>query len=259
MTEPDREVFRGYAKFYDRLYADKDYVAECRFLERVFAKNGVTHGASVLDLGCGTGGHLIPMARSGYDVTGVDRSREMISIAEAKTLSEGLTPSLLVADVRDLALGRTFDAVVAMFAVVGYQLSNRDLASMFSVARDHLDVGGLFVFDAWFGPAVLTEKPEVKRKMIPLDDGETLVRVATPTLDVIAQTVRVDYTLEREGAGGSVHEVAESHTVRFLFAQEVAYFLEVAGFEVSGLMPFMREGEVPTSQDWNVTWVARAV
>jgi SAM-dependent methyltransferase len=252
-------VFRDYAEFYDSLYADKDYVVEVRSLERIFSEHGVDHGASVLDLGCGTGGHVIPLAQAGYRVTGVDRSPEMISIAREKAEIAGVDPALLVGDVRDISLDATFDAVISMFAVVGYQLTNHDLAAMFSVARRHLGVGGVFTFDAWFGPAVLAQKPEVKRKEVALDDGGTLVRVATPTLDVVAQTVRVDYHLVRDRRQGAVEEVEESHTMRFLFAQETAYMLEIAGFEVASLTPFGREGAKPTENDWNVSWVARAI
>lgn len=253
------QVFRDYARFYDSLYEDKDYSTECAFVERILTAHGVREGASILDLGCGTGGHAIPLAQAGHSVTGVDLSREMITIAEGKAVAAGVEPILLVGNACELEIGRTFDAVISMFAVVGYQLSNHDLASMFAVARKHLARGGVFTFDAWFGPAVLTEQPEVKSKLVRLADGGTICRVATPTLDVVAQTVRVDYRLERDTDHGLVEEVQESHTMRFLFAQEVAYFLEIAGFEVVDLMPFMREGETPTAADWNVTWVARAV
>lgn len=252
-------AFREYAQFYDSIYADKDYVAECRFVERIFSANGVPAGARILDLGCGTGGHVIPLMRAGRDVTGVDLSEDMITIAREKAAAEGLDPQLIVGDARTLDLGRRFDAIISMFAVVGYQLSNDDLAAMLAVARRHLDIGGIFTFDAWFGPAALTVKPEKRRKAVQLDDGTELVRMASPTLDVIAQTVRVDYEIVHTGAGGAGGEVAESHTMRFLFAQEIAYFLRVAGFEVVELMPFMQEGVTPTADDWNVTWVARAI
>lgn len=259
-SSPEPSVFRGYAQFYDSLYADKDYSAECEHLERIFETHGVRRGGRVLDLGCGTGGHVIRLACAGHHVTGVDRSSEMIEIARQKAAAAGVDPRLVVSDVCDLELGQKFDAVISMFAVVGYQLDNADLAAMLAVARRHLEAGGVFVFDAWFGPAVLTERPEVKRKTVSLPDGGTLIRVAKPTLDVVAQTVRVDYDLVSEdGARQPTGEVSESHTMRFLFAQEVAYFLRVAGFEVASLTPFMREGIAPTEQDWNVTWVARAV
>lgn len=251
-------VFREYAEFYDTLYIDKDYAAECRLIQSILTEHGVREGGSILDLGCGTGGHAIPLARAGYDVTGVDLSTEMIRIARDKIAEAGVPIQLLVGDARDFNAGRTFDAVIAMFAVVGYQLTNEDLSALFSVARSHLEPGGIFTFDAWFGPAVLSVRPERRSKVVRLDDGGNLTRTATPVVDVVAQTVRVDYELDRESADGAITRIQESHTVRFLFAQEVAYFLQVAGFEVVDLMPFMKPGLVPTAEDWNVTWTARA-
>ena len=52
-------VFDRYARFYDVLYRDKDYAAECRYLERIFDRHSPRRVRSVLDLGCGTGGHAL--------------------------------------------------------------------------------------------------------------------------------------------------------------------------------------------------------
>jgi len=259
MSGSGGEVFRSYAKFYDAIYADKDYEAECRFVEALLAYHGVAGGSAILDLGCGTGGHVLPLARAGWRITGVDRSEDMLAIARRKLEAAGATAEFIEGDIRTLRLGRTFGAVISMFAVVGYQLTNQDLTATFRTARAHLAPGGIFTFDAWFGPAVLTERPEAKAKTVREPDGRMLTRVATPTLDVVAQTVRVEYELTEEGAIGETGDVVESHAMRFLFAQETAYFLEVAGLEVVGFMPFMHPCETPTEHDWNVTWVARAI
>jgi SAM-dependent methyltransferase len=252
-------VFGAYAAFYDELYADKDYSAEVRALRDVFSLHRVGSGVAVLDLGCGTGGHAIPLSQAGYQVTGVDRSPEMVEVARQKALGAGVSPHLVVGDVRTVALGETFDVVISMFAVVGYMLTNEDLASMFATARRHLECGGLFVFDAWFGPAVLTQRPEFKRKEVALAGGGLLVRTAIPFLDVVTETVRVDYRVVRHQGGRDVETVEESHTMRFMFAQGIAYMLQVAGFEVLELAPFGAPGVTPTESDWNVSWVARAV
>jgi len=63
-----------YAGTYDALYQDKDYEAECDFLQQVFARYAQAPIRAILDLGCGTGGHALPLARRGYALTGVDRS-----------------------------------------------------------------------------------------------------------------------------------------------------------------------------------------
>lgn len=253
------EVFGAYAGFYDALYADKDYEAECDFLVDVFAQQGVTPGATVLDLGCGTGGHVIPLARRGFRVAGVDRAEGMVERARAKAAEEGVEAEFVVGDVRSVDLGRRFDAVVSMFAVVSYQLTNEDLAAMFAVARRHLEPGSPFVFDAWFGPAVLIEQPEPRTKVVRMPDGDSITRAARPTLDVVSQTVEVAYDVTRERDGRVVERTAEAHHMRFLFAQEIRFFLEQARFRQVALGPFMDLSRPPTGADWNVSVVATAV
>lgn len=68
----------GYASVYDLLYQDKDYAGECDLLTRLFADFGASPIGSVLDLGCGTGGHAMPLARRGFRVTGVDAAPAML-------------------------------------------------------------------------------------------------------------------------------------------------------------------------------------
>jgi hypothetical protein len=146
-----------------------------------------------------------------------------------------------------------------MFAVVSYQLTNADLAAMFSTARRHLEQGGLFVFDGWFGPAVLTERPEVKTKVVTEPSGDTITRVARPVLDIVAQTVEVNYDVARERDGRLIEKTSESHAMRFLFAREIELFLSAAGFELVAFGPFMELDRTITEHDWNFSAVARAV
>jgi SAM-dependent methyltransferase len=252
-------AFGAYAGFYDALYADKDYEAEVEFLFEVFSAQGVSATASVLDLGCGTGGHVIPLVQRGFRVTGVDRSAEMLARAQAKADVAGASVTLLEGDVRDVDAGGPFDVVTSMFAVVSYQLTNADLAAMFSTARRHLEQGGLFVFDGWFGPAVLTERPEVKTKVVTEPSGDTITRVARPVLDIVAQTVEVNYDVARERDGRLIEKTSESHAMRFLFAREIELFLSAAGFELVAFGPFMELDRTITEHDWNFSAVARAV
>jgi predicted TPR repeat methyltransferase len=72
---------RAYAEIYDWLYSDKDYAGECDLLEELFRRCSGREIQSILDLGCGTGGHAFPLADRGYQVLGVDRSADMIAQA----------------------------------------------------------------------------------------------------------------------------------------------------------------------------------
>lgn len=251
------EAFGAYADVYDALYADKDYESEVRFVTDVFSEYGVKAGAAVLDLGCGTGGHAIPLARRGYHVTGVDLSPEMVAQAIAKAERALVPAEFTVGDVRDVRLDRTFDAVVSMFAVLSYQLTDADLEAAFETVARHLAPGGLFVFDVWFGPAVLSQRPEPRTKTVATSDGGAITRVATPELDVVDQTVRVDYEISRSRAGVVLDSGRESHTVRFFFVREVRRLLASAGLELLAFGPFMDLSRRPTTDDWYISVVAR--
>lgn len=255
------EVFGAYAGFYDALYADKDYEAEVEFLARVFAAHGVPAGGSVLDLGAGTGTHALALAARGWRVTGVDRAAAMVVQARAKAAEAGVTTVRFIeGDVRSVDLGTTVDTVISMFAVVSYQLTDADLAAMFATARRHLREGGVFVFDCWHGPAVLALHPAVTTKEVVLPEGGRITRVAHPEHDEAAHTVTVAYEVTRAAADGTVVEqTQESHTVRYLFAEEIRRLLAGADFELAALGPFGDLSREANEGDWNVSVVARAV
>ncbi len=123
MTQQSRVFGRDYAAAYDDLYQDKDYVAECDLIERVFEMYGQGPTRRVLDLGCGTGGHAVILAKRGYDVVGVDRSPEMLAHARAL----GSSARFELGEIASVDLGETFDAALMMFAVLGYQVGNADV------------------------------------------------------------------------------------------------------------------------------------
>src|SRR5438309_10218919 len=112
---PMSDIFDGSADFYDALYASKDYPGECDYLEEIFRRYDQRRVRTVVDIGCGTGGHALLLAGRGYDVTGVDRSPKMLRSARAKAASVPLNGRIRFeeGDLRTLALERTFDAAVA--------------------------------------------------------------------------------------------------------------------------------------------------
>ncbi len=81
---------KEYSTAYDSLYHDKDYEKECEFIEDVLSKSSIKV-RRILDLGCGTGGHALLLAKKGYAVVGVDRSAEMLEFARQRAKDEGLS------------------------------------------------------------------------------------------------------------------------------------------------------------------------
>jgi SAM-dependent methyltransferase len=222
-------MFDEYAQLYDLCNADKDYGKEADYVAGLIRSH--RPGAkNLLDLGSGTGTHALLLAQLGFKVTGAERSSGMAEIARHKSSRGGEPVEFVVADMRTLRLGRTFDVVTSLFHVMSYQVSDEDFAAALGTARAHLRKGGIFVFDFWYGPAVLADPPEIRTKSIERD-GMHITRRAEPDHDERARTVNVNYTLQVRDSGSS-REVRENHPMRYFFLPEIMSMLDVAGFKL---------------------------
>lgn len=250
----------GYAAAYDALYLTKDYAGECDLIEEIFRSYAKEPIASVLDLGCGTGNHALELAGRGYEMAAVDVSPHMLAEAERKLRASSLggKVSFHEADIRDFNLDRQFDAIVVMFAVLGYQLENDDVLRTLRNARNHIKKDGLLVFDVWHGPAVLRERPAQRLKTIKTEHGEIL-RASGGTLDVNRHVCTVDIRIWNLENDRVVSRTEESHTQRYFFPLELQLFLEDSGFEPIRLGAFPQFQQDPDESTWNVLQVARAI
>jgi len=253
------EVFGSlYADIYDSVYRGKNYDEECSIIRRLFNSYGDGSISSILDLGCGTGNHALRLADLGYRVAGVDRSEEMLDIARVKAEEKSLPVTLYHGDIKDVAINQTFDAAILMFAVLGYQVTNDDLIQTLRNIRRHLRMGGLLIFDVWYGPAVLSQKPGERVSVVEGEDT-TIIRLSSGVLDTFRHICDVHFKVYKIERGRLVDETMEVHRMRFFFPQEIAFFLESAGFEMVHMGPFPEyEGEL-NELTWNAVVVARGV
>jgi SAM-dependent methyltransferase len=246
-------VFDAYARYYDLLYDDKDYAAEAKYVATHIRKQ-LPGAKNILELGCGTGAHAAHLARLGFDVRGIDLSVTMLARADARKATlpaeEAGRLSFAYGDVRTVRTGTTYDAVISLFHVMSYQTTNADLEAAFETAAAHLTTGGLFLFDFWYGPAVLTQKPEVRVKR--LADGHIKVtRIAEPVMRVNENTVDVNYTVFiEENETGKVEQLRETHRMRYLFLPEVEKALKGCGFQLLRSHAWMTDDPL-SSEDWS--------
>lgn len=249
-------VFGNYSRYYNLFYRDKDYAGEAGYVHDLIRKHS-PQAKTLLDLGCGTGRHALHLSGKGYEVAGVDRSEEMLAIAGGH-LSQGpeKAVSFHLGDLRSVRLGRTFDAVVSLFHVMSYQTGNDDLRDAFATAREHLSPGGVFVFDAWYGPAVLTDRPTVRVKRME-DEEIEVIRIVEPVMHPDANIVDSNYqVLVRDKESGSVEELRETHRMRYLFRPEIELLLAEAGLHLVEASEWMT-GRPPGFNTWGVCFVAR--
>jgi SAM-dependent methyltransferase len=247
--------FRHYARYYDLLYGGKDYLGESQFVHERLAASGVS-GGRMLELGCGTGRHAIAFAELGWQVKGFDLSAEMVSCAKRRAAKLKLSVKRKVAfgvgDVRKLRCSEIYDAAVSLFHVMGYQTTNQALSDCVHTAASHLRRGGLFLFDFWFGPAVLTERPSTRVRRI-ADERMVVTRIAEPQLDAARNLVEIDFDIFVEDKRSkSFDRFHEHHCVRYFFLPELEQMLSLHDFEVLGHGRWLetREPDFTTWYGW---------
>lgn len=245
-------VFDTYARYYDLLYRDKDYVAEAEYVASCI-RQYAPHATRILELGCGTGAHAEHLARLGYEVHGIDMSESML--ARAASRRAALPPELAArvsfshGDVRSIRTGETYGAVISLFHVMSYQTANADIAAALETAAAHLARGGIFLFDFWYGPAVLSQRPEVRVKRLE-DAAIKVTRIAEPAMHVNENVVDVNYTVFVElKATRQVEQIHEQHRMRYLFLPELKQLLANGGFDVLGQYRWM-DTKAPDETAW---------
>lgn len=225
------EVFQDYAYYYNSFYKDKDYKAEARQIDCLIKKYS-NNVKCIINYGCGTGRHDIELSKLGYQCTGIDLSPVMIDVAKKNCICDNRNIDFSVADIRTYEPMKKFDAVISLFHVMSYQNSNEDILAVFTSVRKALEKGGLFIFDVWYGPGVLSDKPVVRVKEIE-DQDNRLIRIARPIMHDKSNVVDVCYevfVIDKKTSQTKV--INETHSMRYFFRPELEYFLGETRFEV---------------------------
>ena len=140
------EAYTGFAEVYDVFQDNVPYEEWCSYVTGLLKEYQVMDGL-VLDLGCGTGSLTGLMARSGYDMIGIDNSGEMLQIAMNKRNASGLDILYLLQDMRGFELYGTVKAVISICDSMNYIMEYQELVEVFRLVKNYLDPKGVFIFD----------------------------------------------------------------------------------------------------------------
>lgn len=221
-------------------------------------------GRRVLEAGCGTGRVLLPLARGGCQVVGLDASPAMVRLCNEKLEHEAkevrLRTQVIEADMRDFDADGPFDlAFVAVKSFAYLQTAADQLAALHSLGR-HLRPGGLLALDllqpspAWLAEPVGSLRQDLSRQ---LPDGTVLVRTeAVVGTDLAAQVKVIRSAYELIAPDGTVTKQLVEWPYRFTFRYEVEHLLARAGFTVDGVYGGY-EGEPLTSASTAMLFVGR--
>ncbi|MDK9694552.1 MAG: class I SAM-dependent methyltransferase [Sulfurimonas sp.] len=244
-----------YSQYYDLLYSDKDYIGEVEYVNSLIKTNG-NKVKTLLDMGCGTGKHAELFCDRGYIVHGIDLSIDMLKIAETRRIGKEDRLSFSHSNISELNLDKKFDVVVSLFHVMSYQNSNEELIKAFEIAKNHLNDGGIFIFDFWYGPAVLSDKPVTRIKRLE-NESIKVTRLAEPVLQARKNIVDVNYDVFIEDkASREVIEKKELHKMRYFFDTELEMICKQVGFSVIQKYEWM-SNKNPDFNSWNVVWIVK--
>ncbi|MCL6482016.1 MAG: class I SAM-dependent methyltransferase [Firmicutes bacterium] len=199
----------------------------------------------VLELGCGTGRILIPTARAGCRITGLDSSENMLArcrtrlAAEPEEVRERV--QLLCASMTKFHLGQPYQLITTPFRGFQHLLTTEEQLSCLRCVHRHLAPGGTFVLDvfhtipaATFDPAWMEEKEDTPETRLP--DGRCFLRtVRVAAFHRSKQMNEVEFVFYLTHPGGQKERFVERFRIHYFFRCEVEHLLARAGFRIAAV------------------------
>ena len=244
-----------YSQYYDLLYRDKNYSGEIYYIIKLIKENS-NEAKTLLDMGSGTGKHAELFCNNGYIVHGIDLSEDMLKIAKNRIKDKEDKLSFSHSKIQELDLNKKFDVVVSLFHVMCYQNSNNELIKAFEAAKNHLKKDGIFIFDFWYGPAVLTDLP-VKRIKRFENEKIKVTRIAEPVMHPDENVVDVNYDVFiKDIDSKKIIEKEELHKMRYFFDTELDLICKQVGFVIKQKYEWLSDKN-PDFNSWNVVWIVK--
>ena len=241
MTKPgNNNEYTPIAELYDHIvpYQDRPDVG-------FFVEAAVQSGGPVLELGSGTGRILIPTARAGVEIIGLDLSPHMLAVCRERLKTEPEQVSsrvwLVEGDMRHFELARTFSLVTLPFRPFQHLTTVGDQLACLDCIHHHLETGGkmiLDIFNPWLEALTrqnlgeeMAEEPEFS-----MPDGRRVIRRHKITSrDVFNQVNYVELIHYVTHPDGRQERLVQAFPMRYLFRFEAEHLLARAGFEVEQL------------------------
>jgi SAM-dependent methyltransferase len=241
MTKPGN--FGEYASIAE-LY---DYVVpyQKRADVRFFVEAAAQAGEPVLEVGCGTGRILIPTARAGVEITGLDLSPDMLAVCREHVKSEPKSVRskirLVEGDMRHFELGQTFNLITLPFRPFQHLTTVEDQLACLACIHTHLKAGGKLILDL-FNPSLealagqkigeeMSDEPEFS-----MPDGRRVIRRhKVAARDVFNQIIHTELIYYVSHPDGRKERLVQAFPMRYLFKFEAEHLLARSGFEVEQL------------------------
>lgn len=227
------------AEFYDdfKPYHEREDV-------EFFVEMAVQSGGPVLELGCGTGRILIPIAKEGVEIVGIDTSPGMLAVCGEKLSgeSEGVQSGvrLLDMDMRSIEFVESFSLITAPFRSFQHLLTVEDQMRTLNGVREHLRDDGKFILDIFNPDIKYIVKEEMGEEVLNAeferDDGVKVRRYHKPVEnDLLGQVKTVQFIYRITYPDGGEDELVDEFYLRYIYRYEAEHLLVRCGFEIEEL------------------------
>jgi SAM-dependent methyltransferase len=232
-----------------------------------FVDAATAAGSPILEIGCGTGRVLIPTARAGFGIVGLDASPRMLAVCRERLQSESAEVQgrvqLVEADMRAFDLGRTFSLITLPFRPFQHLITVQDQRACLGTIRRHLMDQGRLILDL-FNPSLdalagfeegkeFGDEPEFT-----VPDGRRVVRRHKIVAhDRFAQVNHVELIYYVTHQDGRTERLVHSFPMRYLFRFEVEHLLARCGFEVEHLYSGYDKSAVGSTYPGELVFVSR--
>ena len=217
------DAYHALAVSYDRLTNDVDYEATVAFYREILKREGLNPRTAV-DLACGTGSVTAILAKQGLEVTGVDLSEEMLTVAMEKVMDMERPPRFICQPLQELYLPRGVDLAVCALDSLDYITEPADCKEAIRRVYKALNPGGIFIFDV--------NTPEKLRAMdgqVFLDEDDDVYCVWRGEFD--RQTNICSYGMDLFQRRGEFWERSfEEHREYAYSREQLTEYLKAAGF-----------------------------
>jgi len=218
-------MYQDFAEIYDGLMNDVDYESWAEYYTRLLSIYGI-RGGKICECACGTGGLTLPLQRRGFQMTGVDLSREMLWQAAQKARKNGMTIPFVQQDMRALNLHKPVDAVLATCDGVNYLMTDEDMLSFFRAAKRAIKPGGALVFDV----STPHKLKDILCSGLMCEDRPEITYLWQNTWHERAQTVDLDLCFFVREADGKYRRMEEHQSQRAWDTETLKNGLWKAGF-----------------------------
>jgi len=226
-------------------------------------------GGPVLEIGCGTGRVLIPTAREGIPITGLDLSDHMLDVCRQKLNKEPQEVQdravLIQGDMRKFSLGKTFSLVTTPFRPFQHLLTVEDQISCLSCIHQHLDPGGALILDI-FNPSLeyitagnLGEEVGAEPEFTTPDGIKVLRFNKTNQRDHFRQVLDVELIYYLTHPDGRKERLIHAFSIRYFYRYEAEHLLARCGFEILDVYADYQKSPFGSTYPGELIFLAKAL